>query len=245
MERRSRTLLALEILKEYSCDERYLHLSEDRIDSVAADILHTARQILLEDARAIVEEILALGFNKTEIAGNIKVDCGTISRAQNRIEEVQMGLPKLQGFVSKLRAFRLYAREQRLNLLLPLNQLPLAVLDFCTSRTINDETSSEIGRIVFMNLISCLTDKLDKRLALPEEVKGCLVQFGPPEFGLFGFQLERTAETSEVQQLKDQIHELKHILARKKAELTRKEKDLASKTPERQNQLNRPKSLYS
>jgi hypothetical protein len=154
-----------------------------------------------------------------------------------------MSLTKLRELVESLDRFLLRARLEILHRLIPQGPVSLTVLDFCApSSSINPDTSSEICRIVFANLIGILTNRLDNRLPLPKNIDGALVRCGPSDFGFFTFQIEGT---SEIERLNHQIHELEHLVARKKAERNRKEREMATSTLSAgRKPKNRPKSAF-
>lgn len=237
--RHERTLLALEILKAYSCNP---HSSPNTTGEKTAEPVNAARTVLLERARVVIQELMDLNFNNKAISCGVGFDPGIVSRAFNHSHEVRIGLPKLKKLVESLELFLVQARLNLFHRLVVHSPVSLNVLDFCaTSSLVNPENTSTIREAVFANLFTALTNNFEVRVPLPKHIGGALVSFGPPDFGFYLLQIEGA---SDVERLKNQIHEFKHFLERKEGELRRKEREMGITSSSQRSSEDRPKSAF-
>ena len=243
LRRHERALLAIEILKAYSGDPNSIPITQNTIDEKAAELVNAARAVLLEKAKATIKELRDLNFNNNKISLEVGFDEGIISRAMNHSDEVRVGLRKLKKLVEKLLLFLGQARLELFNRLASQAPDSLNLLDLCAASThVNSENDAAIRRIVYANFFAGLTNNFDARLSLPAPIDGALILFGPPAFGFYIFQIEGT---SDIERLKRQIHELKHVVRRREAELVRKEKEMATNDSSAHRVTeNRPKSAF-
>ena len=240
--RHERTLLALEILKAYSCKPHSSPLTQNATKEKRAELVNAARTVLLERAKAVIKELLDLNFNNKEISYGIGFDPGIVSRAFNNSHEVRLGLPKLKKLVESLELFSVQARLKLFHRLVLASPVSLNVLDFCaTSSLVNPETTSTIRETVFASLFAALTNNLEVRVPLPDHIGGAVVLVGPPDLGFYFVQIEGT---SDIERLKNQIHEFRHILQRKEDELRRKEREMGITSSSLRSSENRPKSAF-
>lgn len=237
--RHERTLLALEILKAYSCNP---HSSPNTTGEKTAEPVNAARTVLLERAKTVIQELMDLNFNNKAISCGVGFDPGIVSRAFNHSHEVRIGLPKLKKLVESLELLLVRARLNLFHRLVVPSPVSLNVLDFCaTSSLVNPETISTIRETIFANLFTALTNNFEGRQPLPDHIGGAVMSVGPPAFGFYLLQIEGT---SDIERLKNQIHEFRHVLERKEGELRRKEREMGVTSSSLRNSQNRPKSAF-
>lgn len=212
---RQKVKLALEILRRKGRIVSMGPGCEDH-EGKAREVIDAAVGLLVDDASDAIEKALAYGLKNQEIAGRVGEDESVISRLHSKSHDLQIALPTLQRLIEKLhRELSVVAHERAQQLLASGSLTPI---DFCrpVGVSITDKDVSDASQVLLHNVVVALTGHPEKRRPLPPYFLGVLARLGPEESGLHVYQSDGGTDR---QRLSHEIHELEHILKRKKDQL--------------------------
>jgi hypothetical protein len=172
-------------------------------------IVKCARKTLLQQAEKLLDQFSEFGYTNKAVATEVKCSPSTTSRAHGGGAELQLGLAKLFDLVQSLEKALEAASCQHFSMSIKAEMNIVQPYDHCAITPVTDELRRDAGAAVYSNVCSILLSRpTAERRPLPAGIEGVVSEFGDPGYGVIIIQVE---PTEELERLKRQLHEIKHV----------------------------------